>query len=102
MAGAAAVRGIATVTTSGVASATALAGRSANGTRSSASVVATKPTQPTATLGVYVTASNTFIGTLRNNGNGRFSASLAWPTNPDNITVRSNFGGFASGAVTLK
>jgi hypothetical protein len=59
-------------------------------------------TEPTATLGVYVTATNTFIGTLRNNGSGRFSASLAWPTNPDNITVRSNFGGFASRTVSLK
>ena len=58
--------------------------------------------EPTATLRVYVTATDTFIGTLKNNGNGRFSASLPWPTNPANITVRSSLGGSASRAVTLK
>jgi hypothetical protein len=58
--------------------------------------------EPTATLRVYATATGALIGTLKNNGNGRFSASLPWPTNPDNITVRSSFGGSASKAVTLK
>lgn len=57
---------------------------------------------PTATLRVYVTASSAFIGTLTNNGGGRFSGVFSWPTNPTNITVRSSFGGSASGAVTLK
>src|SRR6185436_14881253 len=59
-------------------------------------------TEPTATLRVYVTATGALIGTLKNNGSGRFSASLSWPTNPQNITVRSNFGGSASSPVSLK
>jgi hypothetical protein len=42
------------------------------------------------------------IGTLKNNGSGRFTGQLSWPTNPNNITVRSSFGGFAMRAVTLK
>jgi len=58
--------------------------------------------EPSATLRVYVTASGAFVGTLRNNGSGRFSASLPWPTSPENITVRSNFGGSASSPVALK
>jgi hypothetical protein len=59
-------------------------------------------TEPTATLRVYVTSTGALIGSLKNNGNGRFSASLSWPTYPDNITVRSNFGGSASSAVAFK
>ena len=55
-----------------------------------------------ATLRVYVTATDAFIGTLKSNGNGRFSASLSWPTYPENITVRSSLGGSSSRAVTLK
>ena len=59
-------------------------------------------TAPAATLRVYVTSTGALIGTLKNNGNGRFSASLSWPTFPVNITVRSSFGGSASSAVTPK
>jgi hypothetical protein len=55
-----------------------------------------------ATLSVYVTSTNTFIGTLRNEGGGRYRGDLSWPTNPQNITVRSNLGGSASRTVTLK
>lgn len=58
--------------------------------------------EPSATLRVYVTATGALIGTLKNNGSGRFSASLPWPTNPENITVRSSFGGSASSPVSLK
>ena len=58
--------------------------------------------EPSATLRVYVTATNALIGTLKNNGSGRFSALLPWPTFPDNITVRSSLGGSASRAVTPK
>jgi hypothetical protein len=42
------------------------------------------------------------IGTLKSNGNGRFSGQLSWPINPNNITVRSSFGGSATSAVTPK
>ncbi|HEX2989155.1 MAG TPA: VCBS repeat-containing protein [Anaerolineales bacterium] len=55
-----------------------------------------------ATLSVYVTSTNTFIGTLGNEGGGRYRADLPWPTNPQNITVRSSLGGSASRTVTLK
>ena len=58
--------------------------------------------ESSATLRVYITATKTLVGTLRNNGSGRFSASLPWPTYPDNITVRSSFGGSASSPVALK
>jgi hypothetical protein len=55
-----------------------------------------------AVLRVYVTASNTLIGTLQNDGGGRYRADFSWPTNPQNITVRSSLGGSASRTVTLK
>ena len=55
-----------------------------------------------ATLSVHVTSTNTFIGTLRNEGGGRYRGDFSWPTNPQNITVRSSLGGSASRTVTLK
>ena len=55
-----------------------------------------------ATLQVFVTSTNTLIGTLRNDGGGRYRGDFSWPTNPQNITVRSNLGGSASRQVTLK
>ena len=55
-----------------------------------------------ATLTVYVTSTNTLIGTLRNEGGGPYRGDFAWSTNPQNIVVRSNFGGSASRTVTLK
>jgi hypothetical protein len=55
-----------------------------------------------ATLSVYVTSTNTLIGTLRNEGGGRYRAEFSWPTNPQNITIRSSQGGSASRNVTLK
>ena len=58
--------------------------------------------EPSATLRVYVTTTGALVGTLKNNGSGRFSGSFQWPTFPDNITVRSNFGGSASSPVSPK
>jgi hypothetical protein len=55
-----------------------------------------------ATLSVYVTSTNTFIGALRNEGGGRYRGDFSWPVNPQNITVRSSLGGSASRTVTLK
>ena len=55
-----------------------------------------------ATLTVYVTSTNTLIGTLRNEGGGRYRGDFSWSTNPQNITVRSSLGGQATRAVTLK
>jgi len=57
---------------------------------------------PNAILKVYVTSSGTLIGTLTNNGGGNYSGTFKWPTNPLNITVRSNLGGFASAAVIVR
>ncbi|HEX8077752.1 MAG TPA: VCBS repeat-containing protein [Chthoniobacterales bacterium] len=56
----------------------------------------------TATLQVYVSSTNQLIGTLTNNGGGKYSGSFASSTNPQNITVRSNLGGSTSRAVTAK
>jgi hypothetical protein len=50
-----------------------------------------------ATLTVYVTVTDAFIGTLDSGGRGDFF----WPTNPQSITVRSNLGGSATASVDL-
>ena len=55
-----------------------------------------------AVLTCFVTSTNILIGTLKNNGGGKYSAQFSWPTNPQNITVRSSLGGEASRAVTVK
>jgi hypothetical protein len=57
-------------------------------------------TNATATLKVYITATGQLIGTLTNNG-GTYSGQFKWPTNPQNITVRSSLGGSASAIVTV-
>jgi hypothetical protein len=55
-----------------------------------------------ATLRVYVTSTNTLIGTLRNEGGGRYRGDFSVSSNPQNITVRSSLGGSATRAVTQK
>ena len=59
-------------------------------------------TKSSAVLTCYVTSTNALIGTLTNNGGGKYSGEFSWPTNPQNITVRSSLGGQASRAVTVK
>ena len=59
-------------------------------------------TRSSATLQVFVTATNQLIGTLTNNGGGKFSREFSLASNPQNITVRSNFGGQATRSVTAK
>ncbi len=59
-------------------------------------------TDGSATLQVFVTSTDALIGTLSGNGSGRYRSRFAWPTNPQNITVRSSSGGSDSAAVTLK
>ena len=59
-------------------------------------------TRANATLQAFVTSSNQLIGTLSNDGGGRFRGEFSWPANPQNITVRSNFGGQATRAVTAR
>jgi FG-GAP repeat. len=59
-------------------------------------------TRSNATLQVFVTASGQLIGTLTNNGGGKYTGQLTSATNPQNITVRSSLGGSATRQVTLK
>jgi hypothetical protein len=59
-------------------------------------------TRSTATLRVFVTSTNQLIGTLSNDGGGRYRGEFSWPVNPQNITVRSNFGGQATRTVTAR
>jgi hypothetical protein len=59
-------------------------------------------TRATATLQVFVTSSGQLIGTLANNGGGKFSGRFTWSINPQNITVKSNFGGQATRTVKVK
>jgi hypothetical protein len=47
-------------------------------------------------------ATNQLIGTLTNNGGGKYTGQISWPTYPQNVTVRSSLGGSASKAVELK
>ncbi|HYV56638.1 MAG TPA: S53 family serine peptidase [Candidatus Nitrosopolaris sp.] len=57
-------------------------------------------TSTTTTLRAFVTASGELIGTLTNNGAGRYGAQLSWPVNPQNVTVRSALGGVTTAGVT--
>jgi hypothetical protein len=59
-------------------------------------------TRATATLQVFVTSSGQLIGTLSNDGAGRYRGEFTWPVNPQSITVRSNFGGQATRTVTAR
>jgi hypothetical protein len=59
-------------------------------------------TRSTATLRVFVTSTNQLIGTLSNEGGGRYRGEFSWPVNPQSITVRSNFGGQATRTVTAR
>ena len=56
---------------------------------------------PAAVLDVYVTSTNTHIGTLKKNATG-YSGKFSLATNPQNITVKSNLGGAASANVKAK
>ena len=59
-------------------------------------------TSSTATLKVYVSSTNELIGTLANNGGGKYSGQFTWSVNPQNVTVKSSLGGSGSRAVTAK
>lgn len=59
-------------------------------------------TSSTATMRVFLTSTGTLIGTLSNDGGGRYRGQLSWSTNPQNVTVTSSLGGTATRAVTLK
>ena len=55
-----------------------------------------------ARLTAFVTSSGALIGTLGNIGGGRYRATFSWPSNPQNVTVRSSLGGQAAAAVVAK
>lgn len=56
----------------------------------------------TATLDVFVTATDELIGTLTNEGDGRYRGEFSWPVNPENVTVKSSSGGSATADVAAK
>lgn len=56
-------------------------------------------TSSTATLRV-TTSTGALIGTLSNDGGGRYRGELSWPTNPQSITVTSSLGGSATRSVS--
>ena len=56
---------------------------------------------PNATLQAYVTSTNALIGNLRKNATG-YVGKFSWPSNPLNITVKSNLGGSASANVRAR
>ncbi|MFJ6280637.1 putative Ig domain-containing protein [Arthrobacter subterraneus] len=65
--------------------------------------VEARSTNSSATLRVFKTSTNELIGTLRNEGGGRYRATFSnVASNPGNITVKSSAGGTASINVTLK
>jgi hypothetical protein len=59
-------------------------------------------TRSTAALQVYVTASGQLIGTLANNGGGKYTGQFNSAANPQSITVRSSSGGSATRSVVAK
>lgn len=56
----------------------------------------------TSTLQVFITSSNQLVGTLTNNGGGRYSGQFNLTANPQSVTVRSSGGGQATRAVSAK
>ena len=52
-------------------------------------------TSTDATLQVFVTSTDTLIGTLTKRGT-KYTGKFSWPTNPVSITVKSSAGGSAT------
>ena len=59
-------------------------------------------TSASAVLRCYVSATGELIGTLTNDGGGRYRGQFTWPSNPQSITVRSSLGGSATRTVTAR
>ena len=100
--GASAALDVLTNTTGGTATDTVTITRAEYRTSNRILRVEATSTNATATLQVFVTSTNQLIGTLTNNGGGKFRGQFSWPVNPQNITVRSNFGGQATRTVTVR
>ncbi len=61
----------------------------------------TTSTSASAVLKAYVTSTGALIGTLTNNGGGKYSGAFGLAANPGTVTVRSSLGGGASRTVSL-
>ncbi|HYH86451.1 MAG TPA: hypothetical protein VEX60_13445, partial [Pyrinomonadaceae bacterium] len=59
-------------------------------------------TSSNATLQVFRTSDGQLIGTLANNGGGRYGGELNSAVNPQSITVRSSLGGSATRSVAAR
>lgn len=59
-------------------------------------------TRSTATLQAFATASGQLLGTLTNNGGGKYGGQFNSATNPQSITIRSSLGGSATRTVVSK
>jgi hypothetical protein len=59
-------------------------------------------TSSNATLQVYAASTGALVGTLVNDGGGRYRGQFSWPSYPQTITVESSLGGTVTGAVALK
>jgi hypothetical protein len=59
-------------------------------------------TSSSATMQVFVASTGALIGTLGNDGGGRYRGQFTWPSNPQSIVVKSSLGGSATIAVVLK
>ena len=59
-------------------------------------------TSSTTTLRVYVTSTGALVGTLTNDGGGKYRGQFSWPSYPQSITIKSDLGGTVTGAVVLK
>jgi hypothetical protein len=57
---------------------------------------------PAAMLKAYATSTGALIGTLRNDGGGRYSASFRKVANPGSVTVVSDRGGSATKTVSVR
>src|ERR1044071_7620079 len=100
--GASAALDVLTNTTGGVGTDTVTITRAEDQTGNRRLRVEATSTNAIATLQVFVTSTNQLIGTLTNNGGGRFRGQFSWSVNPQTITVRSNFGGQATRTVTVR
>jgi hypothetical protein len=59
-------------------------------------------TRSTSTLQVFITTGGQLIGTLTNNGGGKYTGQFNSATNPQSINVRSSAGGSATRPVIAK
>jgi Putative Ig domain len=70
--------------------------------RKRALTVEATSTNSSAVLRVFRTSTDAEIGTMSNQGGGRYRATFSNVANPENVTVKSNLGGSATRAVSLK